>query len=555
MLKNLNRPIDPQTRNQIRNVLLFTLLTYILEEILLASPHYRHVVILGFADPRDRVIGAATMYVSFFFTAILFWSVLHSPPALKIASSIFIISSFLLEYGFQTSVQRYSLPADIIMGLNSPVEMWVDAGSLYLTWLAVVPSAFYLLFIIKYSVTPSWKKSTTGLGIVILGIALIHAIPMLRSVTLNWGSSPTQLASTIYRYGVSQLFPTKREELLIKINEKPANNIVLIVDESVSADFLSINGFERATTPYLELLKKDTEYVHNWGIATSGATCSEVSNALILTGTLVPDRDYRLAYRHPIVYQYAKAAGYKTYYIDAQTSWLWNGITDEDAAYIDEWIVAPNLGETEYQRDFAAADMIRKIVDSGTGNFIVLNKRGTHFPYETVYPPQEKIWRPVPRNADEYHNYEVVLNSYNNAILYNVNAFFTHLFPDSAQMSKYVENTYYIYTSDHGQTLYRENAGSLHCGFNHLEARVPLILFGDFPTTPDISYLGSHSNILPTILDLMNIPHELQAYSYNISLLQAKAEDSTDRFYFRTFTNEIYNFDQLEKQEQNQSIP
>ena len=555
MLKKLNRPLERQTKNEILTAILAALISYILEEVCLLNPHYRQVIILGFVDQHERIIGAATTCTSFILAAVFFWAILHSSRRSQVILSIFVIAAFFIEYSFQSTVQRFLLPADILMGTHSQTEMWLEASALYLNWVAIIPTILYLILVWKFSARPSFRKSSCGLILVFLGIAAVNAIPLFRNVAIDWGTSPIQLFSTIYRYGLVQIFPPEREKLLFKTDTKPNNNIVLIIDESVSADFLSVNGFDRLTTPYLDILATDKDLTHNWGIAAAGATCSEVSNALILTGMPVSNQDYKLAYQYPTLYQYAKSAGYTTYYIDAQTSWLWNGVSDTDSIFIDHWIVAPNLGDIQYLRDFAAADLIRDAVDTTTGNFIVLNKHGTHFPYETVYPPGEMVWSPVPTKAEDYHTYDVVLNSYSDAILYNVDTFFKHLFPDPQKLDKYTETTYYFYTSDHGQTLYRENTSSLHCGLNHLEARVPLIIFGRFTSPLDTSYLASHSNILPTILDLMNIPSTHWTHPYNLSLMKAIGADSGDRLYFRSSTNEIYNFDELERQAKTQQSP
>lgn len=555
MWLKLNHPLDLQTKWDISIAVFATLGSYVFEEVLLKYPHYRHIIILGFSDEQDRLIGAATTFISFLLAVVLFWAILQASRRSQVILSIFVISAFFVEYSFQSTVQRFLLPADIIMGLNSQASMWLEASALYLNWLAIIPSLLYVFIVLKFGAQQSINKSLSGIIFVFLGIAAIQAIPLQRNVAVDWGTSPIQLLSAVYRYELVQISPAKREQLVFMTNKKPENNIVLIIDESVSADFLSVNGFDRPTTPYLETLTANTTLAHNWGIAAAGATCSEVSNSMILTGMTTSAQDYKLAYQYPTLYQYAKSAGYTTYYFDAQTSWLWNGVSDADSVFIDHWIVAPNLGETQYLRDFTAADLIRNIVDKSTGNFIVLNKRGTHFPYETVYPPENTIWSPIPANADDYHKYDLVLNSYDNAVLYNVNTFFTHLFPDPKKLAQYTETTYYFYTSDHGQTLYREDASSLHCGLNHLEIRVPLIMIGNFSKLLDTNYLASHSNIVPTILDLMAVSSSQRAHLYNLSLLKATSADSIDRLYFRSFTNEIYNFDELERQAQTQPIP
>ena len=66
---------------------------------------------------------------------------------------------------------------------------------------------------------------------------------------------------------------------------------MLIIDESIRPDHLSLNGYKRATTPYLEELARQPGLVHNWGAAASGATCSQLSNALMITGVTPQPED------------------------------------------------------------------------------------------------------------------------------------------------------------------------------------------------------------------------------------------------------------------------
>ena len=234
--------------------------------------------------------------------------------------------------------------------------------------------------------------------------------------------------------------------------------------------------------------------------------------------------DFQKTENYPTVFQYAKAMGYKTYYMDVQASSLWNGLTDQDIPFIDSWFKAPDFGH-DIEADFRAADEIVKIVSEGSGNFIVLNKHGVHFLYESNYPPEAAVWLPVSRHyaADPV----LVLNPYDNGVRYNVNTFFERLLVNP----KILENTTILYTSDHGQTLFENHVNWSHCKYTPQEAIVPLILIGkNMPPIAD-RYPASHSNILPTLLDLMNVPLEQRLHVYAPSLF-SDVMDNADRFYF-----------------------
>ena len=178
---------------------------------------------------------------------------------------------------------------------------------------------------------------------------------------------------------------------------------------------------------------------------------------------------------------------YHTYYLDAQTDYLWNGLSAADLATLDGWLTVREFGADE-ERDLRAADWIRERVRSTSGNFIVLNKKGVHFLYEQSYPPGQEIWSPIPT---DYHTQpELVRNAYDNGIRYNVDEFFAHLLPDPADAS--LQNTVYVYTSDHGQTLFEGGVSWLHCNYTKVEATVPLLILGRLPGSPDMQTAASH---------------------------------------------------------------
>jgi arylsulfatase A-like enzyme len=57
-----------------------------------------------------------------------------------------------------------------------------------------------------------------------------------------------------------------------------------------------------------------------------------------------------------------------------------------------------------------------------------------------------------------------------------------------------------------------------------------LVLIGDDLPAIDNMYPASHSNILPTLLDLMGVPPDQRAHSYAPSLFSGM-ENAPDRFF------------------------
>ena len=164
-----------------------------------------------------------------------------------------------------------------------------------------------------------------------------------------------------------------REVVNYKAPLTPPNNIVFVVDESVRCDHLSLNGYERNTTPFLDHIKSEG-ILYNWGIASSNATSSLNSNTLMLTGiNTLPDVN-QYSQKKPTIFQYARAMGYKTHYFDMQSdkSWL---MASTDLIYVDQRITPKNISiPFAYDDDFEGARLIHKIISQSSGNFIWINK-------------------------------------------------------------------------------------------------------------------------------------------------------------------------------------
>ncbi|HVT28031.1 MAG TPA: sulfatase-like hydrolase/transferase [Lacipirellulaceae bacterium] len=287
------------------------------------------------------------------------------------------------------------------------------------------------------------------------------------------------------------------------------NRIIMIMDESVSGDFLSINDQPLETTPFL----KHESRLINFGVAISGANCSIISRTMFRYGMRsghLPEKWDEEAKR-PLIWQYARRAGYRTVQIDGMVGPLnfQNGFSVGEKNLIDTKIGV--LDNPAYDRDNKIADRVLALLADGAPIFLLVDKHGVHFPYELRYPRDEGI----DHNEDRIHHYK-------RAITWSVDGFFRRLMPKLD-----LSNTLMVYTSDHGQDLQRALP---HCSTTNVhpgEARVPL-----FAATGDRSFeqrlrhaarLGfnrmSHFEIFPTLLIAMGYDEKWVSEVYGPSLL------------------------------------
>jgi glucan phosphoethanolaminetransferase (alkaline phosphatase superfamily) len=140
----------------------------------------------------------------------------------------------------------------------------------------------------------------------------------------------------------SRIYDGERSEVTYSGSlDAKAEKIVLIVDESIRADILEINGYKKDTTPYLISLKTG---IVNFGLAASSSNCSDYSNLILRTGVRkedIPDHK-QMTLKKPSIWQFTRKAGFYNVYLDAQSAEEWanyqNFMNEHEASFIDEII-------------------------------------------------------------------------------------------------------------------------------------------------------------------------------------------------------------------------
>jgi formylglycine-generating enzyme required for sulfatase activity/glucan phosphoethanolaminetransferase (alkaline phosphatase superfamily) len=306
------------------------------------------------------------------------------------------------------------------------------------------------------------------------------------------------------------------------------NKIVVIMDESVRGDYISLNDPAIKTTPFLS----GTDNLINFGVAMAGANCSSNARMMFRFGMRQSDlpNGWDQAVRKPTFWQLAHGAGYKTVYIDAFAGPLeyHSGSSLVEKRLIDSKINI--LDSRAYLRDHKAVDKLVEVLKNEEPAFIYLDKFGVHSPYATKYPPDFRVF-PTPAGS-ELADREVMVAHYRNAIAWSVDEFFKKLLP-AVDLSK----TLIIYTSDHGQSLLQGGYKQTHCsvgGNVHPgEAYVPLFAVTLEPEfkrrLANGAALGSgrfsHFEVFPTLLLAMGYDAGWVAKTYGPSLMETPAPD------------------------------
>jgi glucan phosphoethanolaminetransferase (alkaline phosphatase superfamily) len=302
-------------------------------------------------------------------------------------------------------------------------------------------------------------------------------------------------------------------------SSKP-NNIIYLVDESLRGDYIDLTPGNVFTPKFAALADKFV----NFGPAVSGGNCSNYSNALLRFGVSRKDI-VASANTNATLFEYAKRAGFRTVFIDAQArnitdgNFLQNFMTMKEKSDIDAFYAIRDL--PSYATDEELARIVAVELKSEKPVFIYANKNGAHFPYDDSYPASDSLNHPTMTESDR-DTQAARVASYHNAISWSVDRFMAGLFAQ-ADLSA----TTMIYTSDHGQRL--QPAQLTHCQVENPDPRmglVPLMVYTSDPAIRAKFEKGvalsrgkaSHFQIAPTLYNLMGYAPADIAKSYDESL-------------------------------------
>lgn len=324
-------------------------------------------------------------------------------------------------------------------------------------------------------------------------------------------------------------------------------DVVLVIDESVAANYLDINHPDGVHSglagkrPGLEIV--------NFGIAAAVTNCSAGSNRTLRFGGT------RETYRHtarlePSIWAFARKAGLRAVYLDGQrrNGELQNLMDEAERAEIEDFVQLGNMPVP--QRDLALADLLADRLNNGIAEFILVNKVGAHFPVADKFPEDAAVFGPLPARGrtesiidmgpvhgnhrgtpDEWRLYR---NAYRNTLLWSTGGFFDRLLPRASETDAVI-----LYTSDHGQDLHeRGDPGkATHCVNDPLpeEGAVPLVVI-DTAGGASLDWRGgvaahfdaaSHFRVFPTLLALMGYAPDETAAMYGPTLVAPDRDPST----------------------------
>ncbi len=487
--------------------------------------------------------------------AAFFWAALLASWGPRLACLVLFAAVTFFEYGY-VDVEGIAPTASFVHTVLTSAQYWAPTVAEHVQWTALVPVGLFAaaLGLVPAGTDAGRRRFLTVALLTIVTHAAYAVVPLGRGnpallrgqaaeVTTHALTPVTMqtMLRSVTLFAVAEVnravTSRARRPLAFEPGAGPARHVVLVVDESISANRLSVNGYARPTTPWLETIAAQGR-VANWGVAAALAPDSDPSVAALLSGLqTVPDEAYHV-FTEPTLFHWARAMGFETHLFDGQLARPNRyGLRFPDRRVIDDFRGTREFGR-DADTDIRMAHAVRTALARPTPQFIVVLKRGNHFPYTSNYPPEAARWTGVLGEL-AYDLNEGSANAYDNALRYNLDRFFQGVLEADGTLPGAV----LLYTSDHAR-----RAGQLRGGH-----AVPLLMFGDLVASVDTSYRAGHLNIFPTLLDLMGVPPHARPRPLLRSLLDARGSDRDPRpvlegDLFGIETHRVFDFDALPRQ-------
>lgn len=332
------------------------------------------------------------------------------------------------------------------------------------TWTFSFKSRWFVIFVIAFLAFPLVRIKTHTDRDDIVNFFPTATNPTLvntlNSYSLYFG---VLLPESLFGGTVRAEFP----EYEIRETDIPPSplTIVLVMGESLTPNHMSLYGYGRKTTPFLEELAGDPGFVHRKGYSAAGATRAALP--MFYTLQYHPLDENRLRRQDSNLFRLAKQHGFRTWYLSAQNSNCLNGV---DLDPIDVMITADTRPELfEREKDEGLLQLVRE-VPSGGKNFIVVHQRNVHLPYQANIEHRPAFQR-FP--TEELPFEDSTINAYDNAVLY-ADFLYQQLLQELRQKTD--GPLYVFFTSDHGEKL-GENGHWGHDRLDLVSAVVPIMFY------------------------------------------------------------------------------
>ena len=473
----------------------------------------------------DKAYALSNEYFIFEFTSKEFFnkllifallvSVIPKSKARIVIYLFIVLFSFFQYVHFEYFGKNINAIEFYLLGTNlhETIEVFSTMMGMVLIPLFIVGFAFgALLFLDKYVVTKAFKYKH-GLAMLLVALLALNLqvfyVTNLKKGKLKHSQSkllyPTTNRHSARNFFVSAnyfLFGILPKKLSSPVTDYPVlekprlidtdihRTVILVIGESLRYDTFSLH--DNKLTPKLQKLKSDKNFFYKK--VYSGGTMTKVSVSTLINRLKYPNGLAQISEENNCLFKLAKENEFSTYFLSGQTTSHLQIIRDLMCPkYIDKLVDRNAFNEyiqpKGYDEDLQA--LIEKMGLLKEKNFLVLQQRGSHSPYDKQYP----------KEYDKYSSYE-------NTALYTDNSLFN--------LIEYVKvnsknETFLFYVSDHGELL-GENGKKGHGHLSKEVYEVPFLMYTnskDKKLKEQFQYIRNHYDISNYVLSLLGYEADL----------------------------------------------
>jgi glucan phosphoethanolaminetransferase (alkaline phosphatase superfamily) len=251
------------------------------------------------------------------------------------------------------------------------------------------------------------------------------------------------------------------------------HNVIFVLGESLTPNHMSLFGYTRKTTPFLESLKNDENFFY--ARAFSAGVSSDVSVAFLMNNSYGPDGARDVFNGKNCVFSIAQKADFKTYFYSTQSQqqlrYIMNSICPR---YIEDYknleMLDPTIEDTNAADDGHSIKALKKIDLNSGKNFITLHQRGSHGPFSLRFSQQANAFEVT----DEDDRYSANIKYYDNSVV----QFDFYMKELIEYVRKQKKPTIMVYVSDHGEGLGEEGVWG-HGKLNRISFEVPFLFYSN----------------------------------------------------------------------------
>lgn len=324
----------------------------------------------------------------------------------------------------------------IILGSNLSeasefLPLYLNVQVLGFVGVVLVVLGFLLFFEKRIS---SWNRAWIKILFSLVLLASVLMVSVRRS--RNWEGVFLNKIWLFATYKSPVELESYRKDVEVETEPEQAQNIVLIIGESLSRYHCSLYGYEKATTPNLDVMAADSSLICFSDIESAFTNTVEAFIRMFSTYDNHQPADAEW-YDYLFLEDAMSAAGYETTWISNQSS---AGITDNVVAKLAslsdtvEWVGPKGMGVGKNNPDADVLPYVKSFAEKSTGDkrFLVIHLMGSHAGFASRYPESFAYFK-TEDYPDKPTSQRTLLAEYDNSVLYGdwVVSRIMHIFEDS----------------------------------------------------------------------------------------------------------------------------